>query len=332
MKLNPIFTSGMVFAADQPIRIYGEGCGEAVVTFAGQTENITAVDNKWLIEFPAMEYGGPYSLTFASDNKEIVLDDIYIGEVYLFAGQSNMQFKLHGSTTDPDTYKTNDKLRMFSTDRLEEGEPFNPRDGWIKCTKENAKDWSAIGYLTSIELVERKNIAVGIITAYQGASAIESWVPEGTFESFGTGVPPEQRHGDHYSDLCKKWNGDGALYNYVLSQIIPFSLTGVIWYQGESDTSLEESREYKNELTAMINVWRKDFKNDKLPFVIIQIADFDLRDDEAWHNVQKAQLEIQNELDCIKTVISADICESDNIHPPTKDKLSHRVAEALLSF
>ncbi len=332
MKLNPIFTSSMVFAANQPIRIYGEGCGDAVITFAGQTKNITSTDEKWLVEFPAMEYGGPYDLTFTSDDETTVLTDIFVGEVYLFAGQSNMQFKLHESATPQEAYKTNDKLRLFSTDRIEDSDIFKAKDGWVKCTKGNAKDWTAIGYLTALELVEKKDIAVGVITTYQGASVIESWVPEGTFEKLGTGVPVDKRHGDHYSDICKDWNGDGVLYNYALAQVIPFSLSGVVWYQGESDTSLEESLEYKNELAAMISVWRKDFKNNELPFVIIQIADFDPRDDEAWHNVQKAQLEIQNKVPFVKTVISADVCESFEIHPRTKDKLSHRVAEAIQTF
>ncbi len=332
MKLDPLFTSSMVFAANQPIRIYGEGCGEAVITFAGQTKNVTSDDGKWLVEFSPMEYGGPYMLTFAFDNEKTVLNDIFVGEVYLFAGQSNMQFKLHETHLDPDTYKTNNKLRLFSTDRIEDTDFFKAKDGWVKCTKENAREWTAIGYLAGMELAEKKNIAIGVITCYQGASVIESWVPEGTFESLGIGVPVEQRHGDHRSDICTDWNGDGVLYTKALSQVIPFSLSGVIWYQGESDTSLEESLEYKNELTAMINIWRKDFKNDNLPFVIIQIADFDFRDDEAWHNVQKAQFEVQNEVDFVKTVISADVCESEHIHPPTKDKLSHRVAEALNTF
>ena len=78
-------------------------------------------------------------------------------------GNANQKYGETSLHTCQNGYHQNDKLRMFSTDRLEEGEPFNPRDGWIKCTKETAKDWSAIGYLTSIELVERKNIAVGLV-------------------------------------------------------------------------------------------------------------------------------------------------------------------------
>jgi sialate O-acetylesterase len=127
----------------------------------------------------------------------------------------------------------------------------------------------------------------------------------------------------------KAWNGDGMLYDYALSQVIPFSLSAVVWYQGESDTSEKEAIYYLDELSILINVWRNDFKDEKLPFVIIQISDFITRNDTAWRGIQKAQYDIQFSLPFVKCVISSDVCENDNIHPPTKDKLSARVALAL---
>lgn len=125
------------------------------------------------------------------------------------------------------------------------------------------------------------------------------------------------------------WNDEGRLYNHTLSQAIPFELTGVVWYQGESDSVAIESEIYKEELRELIRIWRNDFNDEALPFVIVQLADYDLRNNEDWHNVQKAQYEIQFEVKNTKTVISADISETDDIHPPTKDKLAVRIADAL---
>ena len=329
MKLNSIFASNMVFAANKPIRIYGSGSGKAEISFAGVTKTIISESDFWLVELPEMSYGGPYELKLVTENEAVILNDIYVGEVYLFAGQSNMQFKLNESTYPTEKYESNEMLRLFSTDRIEKSDRFTPKDGWVKCEKDQAGDWSAIGYLTSQEIAKTKNVAVGAIVCYQGASVIESWVPEGAFKKLGIDLSANEKHQDHFLDIFSAWNGDGVLYNYAFSQIAPFSVSGVVWYQGESDTSIEEAKLYKAELTEMIRIWRNDFKNDSLPFVIIQIADFDPRDDEAWHTVQKAQAEIQNEVDFVKTVISADICEKDNIHPPTKDILSQRVAKAL---
>ena len=71
--------------------------------------------------------------------------------------------------------------------------------------------------------------------------------------------------------------------------------------------------------------------DETLPFVVVQIADYDKRCDEGWHSVQKAQMEIQEEVAYTKTVVCADICERDCIHPPTKRKLGLRIVKALAS-
>lgn len=329
MKLNAIFGSHMVFAAGLPIRIYGEGNGSAEITFADKTAVISSNEDAWLVEFPAMEYGGPYELKFAADGDEIIFDDIYIGEVYLFAGQSNMQFKLKESTFDKALYEDCDKIRLYSTERIEKADRFTPADGWVSATKENAGDWSALGYLTSLEIARSKGISVGALVCYQGASVIESWVPTGSFERLGICVPDEEKYHDHFEPDFLEWNHDGVLYSFGLSQLIPFSVSAVVWYQGESDTSDGEAKVYKQELSALIDIWRNDFDNPALPFVVVQIADCDSRMCDAWKLIQEHQYNIQFEKDKVKTVISADICETDDIHPPTKHILAKRIADAL---
>ena len=329
MKLNAIFGSHMVFAAGLPIRIYGEGNGDAEITFASNTASITSEDNKWIVEFPAMEYGGPYQLKFKTDSEEIIFDNIYVGEVYLFAGQSNMQFKLRESKATDDMYEGCDKLRLFSTERIEKADRFTPADGWVTAQKDNVGDWTALGYLASIEIAKSKGVAVGVIVCYQGASVIESWVPTGTFERLGICLKPEEKYHDHFEADFLDWNLDGVLYSFAVSQVVPFSLSAVIWYQGESDTSIEEAKVYKQELSAMIDIWRSDFANSKLPFVVVQIADCESRSCDAWKLIQEHQYNIQFEKENVKTVISADVCETDDIHPPTKHILAKRIADAL---
>ena len=136
MKFDPIFRSHMVFAVGKPIRIYGEGNGSMEINFASCTKQVEAVDGNWFVEFPPMEYGGPYQIIAESENESVTIEDIYIGDVYLFAGQSNMQFKLNESSAPANAYKSNEKLRLFSTDRLEAGEYFTPADGWVKSERD----------------------------------------------------------------------------------------------------------------------------------------------------------------------------------------------------
>lgn len=89
---------------------------------------------------------------------------------------------------------------------------------------------------------------------------------------------------------------------------------------------------YQDELKELIRIWRNDFGNISLPFVIVQIADYVCRPDEAWKLVQKAQFDIQYSVKNVKTVVSADVCENDDIHPKTKDKLAARIANELIKM
>ena len=69
--------------------------------------------------------------------------------------------------------------------------------------------------------------------------------------------------------------------------------------------------------------------DSKLPFYVVQIADRDARDDEAWHGIQAAQAKIVELLSDVYVIKSADVCESFDIHPPTKIKLAKRIYENL---
>ena len=215
---------------------------------------------------------------------------------------------------------------MFVTERIEKTDRYTPEDGWVLCEKEEVCNWSAIAYLAGNKVSLDNDVAIGVIACYQGASVIESWVPEGTFSRMGINIPVSEKSENHITPEYSIWNGDGNLYSYAFSQVVPYSLSAVVWYQGESDSSESEDRVHIDELSELIK--RKDLKNEELPFIIIQLAN---RTDgnKGWEVVQEAQTKIQNEIPNVATVVSGDVCEVDEIHPPTKHKLAWRVADAL---
>ena len=331
--LNALFTAHMVLQADKPMRIFGTGNGTVRVTLEGQTALAKHSGGQWLAELPAMPAGGPYSLTVDLDGTVTVIEDVWVGEVIVLAGQSNLQFKLSTSTTPPDKWRDVPNLRLFSSPRLEAGEPFKPEDGWVVCTKENAGNWPAIGYLTGEILARCKDVAVGVITAYQGASVIETWVPEGLFAQNGIFLTAEEKSYSHHCPEYRIWNEDGTLYHYVVEKLIPYSLGHVVWYQGESDASPAESKVYAQELALLIDCWRAGFLDETLPFIVVQLADLDQNAGEwltAWQGVQQAQLDVQQLRGGVVTVICRDVCESYDIHPPRKDLLSERIASVIM--
>lgn len=329
MKLSPIFSSHMVLPAQKPLFVYGEGEGRICASFAGQMASVTAENGRFLLKLPPLPYGGPYTLSVSCGEERVDFDDVWVGEVYLCAGQSNMQFKL-GESATPAAERVGDaRIRLFSTNRLERGEHFHAEDGWVVCTDENDGHFAAIGYHVARAVAEKKDIAVGLIACYQGASVIESWVPAGTYEGMGIHIPISERHGDHTYAPYAAWNGDGVLYEKALSQVAPYAQSAVIWYQGESDVTVPEARVYADELCALIRIWRRDFMDEGLPFIVVQLADFDGCRCEGWRLVQEAQMAVPAMLPGVQTVISRDVCETYDIHPPTKKLLGERIAAAL---
>lgn len=335
IQLSPLFCDHMVLPARKPIRVYGSGSPDSIrVSLNGLTAPAVGAfpvgcGVTWIAELPPMTYGGPYDLTVTRFDETVVLRDVYVGEVVLLGGQSNMQFKMKESRVEnPGDFCGNPLLRLFTLDRIEDSDKYHTRDGWIVCEREDVGEWSAIGYHTGMNLTAALGCAVGLIACYQGASVIESWIPAGECDSLY--VPMEQRHIDHTYEVYQVWNGDGVLYESMFRPLIPLAMSAVAWYQGESDTTVAEAAVYTDELAAMIRRWRADLRDPALPFALIQIADFAPRADAGWWNLQAAQAKAAEVIPGTELVVIRDVCETHEIHPATKSGLSARLADALI--
>ncbi len=329
MKTAAIFADGMVLAEGRPVRVYGTGDGTATVSFRGKTASAKSVDGRWMVELPPGEAGGPFEMTIDLGGKVRTIHDVMVGEVLVMAGQSNMQFRLAESTTDRAKWVDDPAIRSFSLPRLEEGEPYKPEDGWIALKKSNAGSWSALGYEIAIRRRARRGVAIGVINCYQGASVIQTWMPESLAREPRFALPPEGcAHPDSRIDAYSRWNRAGTLYRFAFSMIVPYGVTHVTWYQGESNTGKLEGKVYAELLAAMIGRWRKDLMYDGLPFTVVQIADLGERPRDAWRAIQDAQMRVPAICPNVKCVRSADVCENDGIHPPTKWRLAARIADS----
>ena len=106
-------------------------------------------------------------------------------------------------------------------------------------------------------------------------------------------------------------------------------MKGVLWYQGESNASVNEADIYLNMLNALIGAWRRDFKNEELLFVIIQLADHLDRKGYAWEKIQSEQLRAPDVIPNTFCVVCRDVCDNIDIHPKEKDILSQRIVNVL---
>lgn len=326
MKLGEIFRDGMVLQADKPIRVFGDGEGSVSARFMGIEKSLKSSGGRWIIVFDPQPYGGPYELEVTLNGEKTLIRDIMIGEVILFSGQSNIQFRMNEEITPPEQYIDDDMLRIFVSERMEK-EPFTPADGWISCRRETVDNWSALAYLVGCEARKAGIPTVGVVVCSQGASVIQSWIDERRLLGTELDLPDEQLHRNHNAPDYKRWNAPGRLYHFMLERLTPYSFGNVVWYQGESNTSVAEGRIYTHLLALMIENWREVFNAPGLPFTVVQIADF--AEHEGWRAIQHAQLDAEREIEGVRTVISADICEKQMIHPVTKGPLAKRIFAAM---
>lgn len=330
MILSDLFSDHMVLQANKPIRIFGEGSGEVKVDFLGVNTQKTFETNKWVLELPPLPYGGPYEMTVVLNQEEYKFKDVYLGDVYLMAGQSNMGFLLKNTYKEEIEEESCPLLRCFKRDNFTPSY-IKSSDGWLPCEKETVGLWSALGYYVGHEIFKNRNHAVGVIFCYEGASVIESWISADKMKDQRFYLPLEERY--LYRSVAKDspHNENGALYEKVQQKIVPYSVSCVVWYQGESNTGTGDYKVYGELLKELIASWREDFFDNKLVFVIVQIANWDAREDEGWKRIQQIQADISKEVENTVMVKSADVCESNDIHPTRKKQLAFRIADVILN-
>lgn len=121
-----------------------------------------------------------------------------------------------------------------------------------------------------------------------------------------------------------------GLYNGMIYPLRELKFRAVLWYQGESNTEQEDHPEhYEMYLNALVKEWRELFQNEKLPFVIIQLANFmkaeEFQEDSGWAFVREAQRKAAVETGA-GLVTAVDLGEYNELHPVRKKELAIRAA------
>lgn len=120
----------------------------------------------------------------------------------------------------------------------------------------------------------------------------------------------------------------GNHYNAMIKPIIPFAIKGVIWYQGETNTSA--AYQYRETFPVMIENWRRLWGRD-FPFYIVQLANFHKKQSSAdepssWAELREAQAMTAS---CVKDAhycVTLDIGDAEDIHPKNKQEVGRRLA------
>jgi sialate O-acetylesterase len=215
---------------------------------------------------------------------------------------------------------------------------------WESCNPENSGNFSAIGYYFGKMLNENLNVPVGLIQVSVGGAPIEAFIDRKTleFDPKLVDVLTNWKQNDFIMDWCR----DRAKLNISLSknelQRHPFEpayiyesgiqvlagmpVSGVIWYQGESNA--HNAEHYKNAFPALVNSWRSTFNNPEMPFYFAQLSSLNR---PSWPYFRNIQRQLSLSVPNTAMVETSDLGDSLNVHPKRKREVGERFAKLALA-
>lgn len=129
-----------------------------------------------------------------------------------------------------------------------------------------------------------------------------------------------------------------TLYNAVVYPLAPFSINGIVWYQGESNTG--NPAPYADYLKKMMGCWRDRWQDQQMPFCIVQLANHDGRQqtgfprpivypeqpvNSSWAQLREAQRVVAKADDRAELAVINDLGETVDIHPLRKKEVAERI-------
>ncbi len=181
VRLPKLFADHAVLQRDAPIPVWGwaEKGEKITVSLNGQVQKTVADKNgKWRVRLSAMSAGGAYTLTIKGKN-EINLTDIWIGEVWICSGQSNMEFSMKDTKNAPWEIQNANfpQIRQFFVPREGSIKPKDDISGgnWAVCSPKTVSDFTAVGYFFARQLHQELNVAIGLINTSWGGTCAEVW-------------------------------------------------------------------------------------------------------------------------------------------------------------
>ncbi|GAB4193506.1 MAG: sialate O-acetylesterase [Phycisphaeraceae bacterium] len=172
----------MVLQREVPIPIWGlaDPDEEVIVSLDKHRVSTKAdTDGRWYVHLPAMGAGGPHTVTIHGTNT-ITLNDVYIGEVWVCSGQSNMQWPvINSANAEEEVLSANwPMIRMYTARQTVSPTPRNDVEGkWSVCSPDTIGGFSAVGYFFGRDLHKALKVPIGLLNSSWGGTRIEPWIP-----------------------------------------------------------------------------------------------------------------------------------------------------------
>lgn len=373
-QFDRVFDSHMVLPHGKPLTISGtaDGKDKVSVTFAGKTQTATPdAKGQWSVKFPALEPNSKgQTLTATQKGETTTLDDILIGEVWLASGQSNMLFRLNQCAEGKEDIanSANEQLRLlnsvpqvhtnaqaYNDDNFSKLTPEGFYTGtWAVSSPSSSGPCSAVAYYFGQGLQKGLDMPVGIIHSSLGGSEMVAWLPPTVINGkseysscrgnnwLDSKIISDWVRGRAKQNIGSKLSSGepnhpykpAFLYESGIEWVTKLPISGILWYQGESDAEINDSKQNSMQLGDLIDSWRQAFGDPNLPFVQIQLPR--INDKGAirayWPEFREVQAYQSKAKPNVLTINTIDLGSTDsNVHPNHKTQVGERAANATLA-
>lgn len=341
VRLPHILSNNMVLQQNSEARLWGwdkPGKNVLVTTsWNNKTYTVkTGNDGKWMVSVktPAASYT-PYTITF-NDGEKTTLKNILSGEVWVCAGQSNMEMPVKGFGNCP-VENYNDyvaEARLFKGIhyvKIPSVMSMTPQEDanceWKEINASTIADCSATGYFFARMVNKAIDIPVGLIMANKGGTRVESWLDadnlkQHTTESLDSMENVKKFSWDYHRPLM--W-GNGTFH-----PILNYTVKGILYYQGCSNVG-DPAGQYTSRLKLLAEQWRRDFRLGEIPFYFVEIAPYyyDKMNGDWGAKLREQQFNAQKVIPNSAIVCTNDLVypwETQQIHPCQKRQVGERLA------
>lgn len=345
VKLPAIVSSNMVLQRNTTVKLWGwADANEKITIKASWLKSSMTIkaspEGNWVIDTKTTNSKEPQTISIKSKTSDILLENILFGEVWLCSGQSNMEMSLQGyvgqpifGSSDAIAKSNNPNLRLFNVTKysgsktpLKDVEKYTP---WQKASPENVSDFSAVAYFYGSQLQEILDVPVGIIHSSWSGSCVEAWISNEVMTTF-------QKVDLKDVDISiKPKEIPTVLYNSMINPLIPYTIKGMLWYQGESNKG--EPEKYKKLFPAMVQDWRNRWGIGDFPIYYTQIAPYSYEGngfssaDKNSAFIREAQYQCLQLIPNSGIAITLDIGTKNFIHPPKKKEVADRLLYNVLN-
>ena len=327
IRLPNIINNNMVLQQQSTVKLWGwAGPNEKVYVTTSWNNKLDSVvttrDANWMLTVQTPAAGGPYTIILKGENT-IVLNNVLIGEVWVCAGQSNMEMNYNWGLSDVKAALANcanSNIRFFYIPKSTAKYPQDNCGGeWVNCDSNTLKSFSAVGYFFGKKLNADLNVPIGLINANWGGTPAETWAEAAAINSdsaLKTAAAKQQPY--------DWWPYEpGAAFNGMIAPISNYDIAGAIWYQGEGNTIAPDT--YSKLLTTMIGTWRKAW-NKELPFYYVQIAPYSYGNKYISSIIREQQTKAMAYTNVGMAVITDLVDNIKDIHPKNKHIVGDRLA------